>query len=349
MCSWHTNNVTQIKSVSSCISRALDTAVVPGFSKIGYEIRKRLGNWQPISSFDLRGKTVVITGPTSGLGEQVARQLALTGANLVLVARNEEKCLRVIDEIAPLCTGNKPVFVRAEMGDLESVRSACAAIQQQFAHVDVLIHNAGALLNIRQVSPQGIEQTVASHVVGPFLMTTLLLPLMDGGRVVTVSSGGMYTSSLPVFDIGETLEMPAHKYGGSKQYSIAKRAQVTLNEMWAQKQTATEFVAMHPGWADTPGVQESIPGFRRATAPILRSAKEGADTIAWLAAVQLLPGKSGSFWSDREIRPTHKSSRTKKNDNTSSRTALWESVSHFVDPYIQVHNNCRAKSFAQRE
>ena len=335
MCSWHTNNVTQIKSVSSCISRALDTAVVPGFSKIGYEIRKRLGNWQPISSFDLRGKTVVITGPTSGLGEQVARQLALTGANLVLVARNEEKCLRVIDEIAPLCTGNKPVFVRAEMGDLESVRSACAAIQQQFAHVDVLIHNAGALLNIRQVSPQGIEQTVATHVVGPFLMTTLLLPLMDGGRVVTVSSGGMYTSSLPVFDIGETLEMPAHKYGGSKQYSIAKRAQVTLNEMWAQKQTATEFVAMHPGWADTPGVQESIPGFRRATAPILRSAGEGADTIAWLAAVQLLPGKSGSFWSDREIRPTHKSSRTKKNDNTSSRTALWESVSHFVDPYIQ--------------
>ena len=312
MCSWHTNNVTQIKSVSSCISRALDTAVVPGFSKIGYEIRKRLGNWQPISSFDLRGKTVVITGPTSGLGEQVARQLALTGANLVLVARNEEKCLRVIDEIAPLCTGNKPVFVRAEMGDLESVRSACAAIQQQFAHVDVLIHNAGALLNIRQVSPQGIEQTVASHVVGPFLMTTLLLPLMDGGRVVTVSSGGMYTSSLPVFDIGETLEMPAHKYGGTKQYSIAKRAQVTLNEMWAQKQTATEFVAMHPGWADTPGVQESIPGFRRATAPILRSAGEGADTIAWLAAVQLLPGKSGSFWSDREIRPTHKSSRTKK-------------------------------------
>ena len=335
MCSWHTNNVTQIKSVSSCISRALDTAVVPGFSKIGYEIRKRLGNWQPISSFDLRGKTVVITGPTSGLGEQVARQLALTGANLVLVARNEEKCLRVIDEIAPLCTGNKPVFVRAEMGDLESVRSACAAIQQQFAHVDVLIHNAGALLNIRQVSPQGIEQTVASHVVGPFLMTTLLLPLMDRGRVVTVSSGGMYTSSLPVFDIGETLEMPAHKYGGSKQYAIAKRAQVTLTEMWAQKQTATEFVAMHPGWADTPGVQESIPGFRRATAPILRSAGEGADTIAWLAAVQLLPGKSGSFWSDREIRPTHKSSRTKKNDNTSSRTALWESVSHFVDPYIQ--------------
>jgi len=312
--------------VNTFLSNALDAAVVPGFSKIGFAIRKRLGNWQPVSSFDLRGKTVVITGPTSGLGEQVARQLALTGANLVLVARNEEKCARVIDEITPLCTGDKPIFVRAEMGDLESVRSACTAIQQQFTHIDVLIHNAGALLNTREISPQGIEQTVASHVVGPFLMTTLLLPLLNGGRVVTVSSGGMYTSALPVFDNGETLEMPAHKYGGSKQYAIAKRAQVTLTEMWAAREPRTEFVSMHPGWADTPGVQESIPGFRRVTAPILRSASEGADTIAWLAAVSPLPKASGTFWSDREVRPTHKTPQSKKIDTESNRQALWQYV-----------------------
>ncbi len=312
--------------MNTFLSNALDAAVVPGFSKIGYAIRKRLGNWQPISGFDLRGKTVVITGPTSGLGKEVARQLAPTGANLVLVARNEEKCARVIDEITPLCTGSKPVFVRAEMGDLESVRSACAAIHQQFSHIDVLIHNAGALLNSRQVSPQGIEQTVASHVVGPFLMTTLLLPLMHGGRVVTVSSGGMYTSGLPAFNNGETLEMPTPKYNGSKQYAIAKRAQVTLNEMWANSEAHTEFVAMHPGWADTPGVQESIPGFRRVTAPILRSASEGADTIAWLAAVNPLPGASGTFWSDREIRPTHKTPQSRKLDTEVNRQSLWQQV-----------------------
>lgn len=312
--------------MNTFLSNALDAAVVPGFSKIGFAVRKRLGNWQAIFSFDMRGKTVVITGPTSGLGEQVARQLALTGANLVLVARNEEKCARVIDEIAPLCTGNKPVFVRAEMGDLESVRSACASIQQQFTHIDVLIHNAGALLNTRQLSPQGIEQTIASHVVGPFLMTTLLLPLLKGGRVVTVSSGGMYSTGLPAFDKGETLEMPAHKYGGSKQYAIAKRAQVTLTEMWATREPQTEFVSMHPGWADTPGVQESIPGFRRVTAPILRTSSEGADTIAWLAVVNPLPKASGTFWSDREVRPTHKTPQSKKLDTESNRLALWKYV-----------------------
>ena len=312
--------------MNTFLSNALDAAVVPGFSKIGFAVRKRLGNWQPISSFDMRGKTVVITGPTSGLGEQVARQLAPTGANLVLVARNEEKCARVIDEIAPLCTGNTPVFVRAEMGDLESVRSACVSIQQQFSHIDVLIHNAGALLNTRQLSPQGIEQTVASHVVGPFLMTTLLLPLLKGRRVVTVSSGGMYSSGLPAFDKGETLEMPTHKYGGSKQYAIAKRAQVTLTEMWATREPKTEFVSMHPGWADTPGVQESIPGFRRVTAPILRTASEGADTIAWLAVVNPLPKASGTFWSDREVRPTHKTPQSKKLDTEANRQSLWQQV-----------------------
>ena len=323
--------------MNTFLSNALDAAVVPGFSKIGFAVRKRLGNWRPVSGFDLRGKTVVITGPTSGLGEQVARQLAPTGANLVLVARNEEKCARVIDQIAPLCTGNRPIFVLAEMGDLDSVRSACAGIQQQFTHIDALIHNAGALLNTRQLSPQGIEQTVASHVVGPFLMTTLLLPLLKGGRVVTVSSGGMYTSALPAFDKGETLEMPAHKYGGSKQYAIAKRAQVTLNEMWAAREPLTEFVAMHPGWADTPGVQESIPGFRRVTAPILRTASEGADTIAWLAAVKPLPASNGTFWSDREVRPTHKTPQTRKRDTPEARKALWASLVNQIEPFTSTH------------
>lgn len=327
--------MTQSQPVFVCISKALDAAVVPGFSKIGYRVRQRIGNWQAISDFNLRGKTVVITGPTSGLGAQVARLLAPTGANMVLVARNPQKCADIINQLEPLCTGARPVFVQAEMGDLDSVSKACAEIRQRFSHLDVLIHNAGSLLNDREISAQGIEQTLASHVVGPFLMTSLLNPLMQGGRVVTVSSGGMYTSALVALDANNTLEMSASEYNGAKQYAIAKRAQVTLNEMWAQKQTATEFVAMHPGWADTPGVQQSMPGFRKLMAPILRSANEGADTIAWLAAVAPLPGKSGTFWSDREIRTIHKLSRTKKSDTFSARTALWERISHYVDPYTQ--------------
>lgn len=312
--------------MGSFISNALDAAVVPGFSKVGFAIRQRLGAWQPITDFSMLGKIVIITGPTSGLGLEVARMLAPTGANLVLVARNQQKCEQIIEGLAPLCTGEPPVFIQAEMGDLQSVRRACAEIQQRYTHIDVLIHNAGALLNTRQVSAQGIEQTVASHVVGPFLMTTLLQPLLDGGRVVTVSSGGMYSSALPSAGAVASLQMSENDFNGSKQYAAAKRAQVTLNEMWATKQPRVEFVAMHPGWADTPGVQESIPGFRKVMAPILRSAREGADTIAWLAAVATLPGASGTFWSDREIRSTHKILKTRKCDTEANRAALWKQV-----------------------
>ena len=316
--------------MASILSAALDKAVVPGFSRIGYAVRSRLQHWQPLTSFNLIGKTVVITGPTSGLGLETARQLASLGANLVLVARNAEKCQRVIEELAPLCKGNAPVFIQADVADLDQVRTACSQIASQFPRIDVLIHNAGALLNIREMSKQGIEQTIACHVVGPFLMTSLLITQLQGGRVITVSSGGMYSVGLPQASSNQSLQMSVSKYNGTKQYAIAKRAQVTLNEMLAQRYPEIEFVAMHPGWADTPGVQQSIPLFRKLTAPILRTTNEGADTIVWLSCVHPLPGTNGTFWSDREVRPTHKTPQSRKLDTEANRLALWSQVEQLI-------------------
>lgn len=316
--------------MASILSAALDKAVVPGFSRIGYAVRSRLQHWQPLTSFNLIGKTVVITGPTSGLGLETARQLASLGANLVLVARNAEKCQRVIEELAPLCKGNAPVFIQADVADLNQVRTACSQIASQFPRIDVLIHNAGALLNTRELSEQGIEQTIACHVVGPFLMTSLLISQLQGGRVITVSSGGMYSVGLPQASSNQSLQMSVSKYNGTKQYAIAKRAQVTLNEMLAQRYPEIEFVAMHPGWADTPGVQQSIPLFRKLTAPILRTTNEGADTIVWLSCIHPLPGTNGTFWSDREVRPTHKTPQSRKLDTEANRLALWSQVEQLI-------------------
>ena len=316
--------------MASILSAALDKAVVPGFSRIGYAVRSRLQHWQPLTSFNLIGKTVVITGPTSGLGLETAKQLASLGANLVLVARNAEKCQRVIEDLAPLCKGNAPVFIQADVADLNQVRTACSQIASQFPRIDVLIHNAGALLNTREISDQGIEQTIACHVVGPFLMTSLLISQLQGGRVITVSSGGMYSVGLPQASSNQSLQMSVSKYNGTKQYAIAKRAQVTLNEMLAKRYPEIEFVAMHPGWADTPGVQQSIPLFRKLTAPILRTTNEGADTIVWLSCIHPLPGTSGTFWSDREVRPTHKTPHSRKLDTEANRLALWSQVEQLI-------------------
>ena len=322
--------------MSDFFSSLLDTAIVPGFSRFGFLARSRINHWDQVSSYDLTGKVVVITGPTSGLGKECVRILAPTGAQLVLVARNREKCDDVISSVRTICTGPEPMCVVAEMGDLPSVGRAAREIATHFAQVFAIVHNAGALLNSREVSPQGIEQTVASHVLGPHLLTTVLLPnlIATQGRVVTVSSGGMYSAELPNIDGKRTLEMRPDIYNGSKQYAIAKRAQVTLNEIWATKERAVHFDSMHPGWADTPGVQESIPAFRRITKPILRSAQQGADTIAWLAAVQPIPGPSGAFWSDREVRSIHKLPMTRRSDTAQARTNLWNWCNQAFVPYI---------------
>ena len=322
--------------MSNFFSSLLDTAIVPGFSRIGFLARSRINHWDQVSSYDLSGKVVVITGPTSGLGKECVRILAPTGAQLVLVARNKEKCQDVISSIRNICTGPEPMCVVAEMGDLPSVGRAAREIATHFAQVFAIVHNAGALLNSREVSPQGIEQTVASHVLGPHLLTTVLLTnlIATQGRVVTVSSGGMYSAELPNIDGKRTLEMRPDIYNGSKQYAIAKRAQVTLNEIWATKERAVHFDSMHPGWADTPGVQESIPAFRRITKPILRSAQQGADTIAWLAAVQPIPGPSGAFWSDREVRSIHKLPMTRRSDTAQARTNLWNWCNQAIAPYV---------------
>ena len=322
--------------MSNFLSSLLDTAIVPGFSRIGFLVRSRVNHWDQVSSYDLTGKVVVITGPTSGLGKECVRILALTGAQLVLVARNKEKCEDVISSIRNICTGPEPVCVVAEMGDLLSVGNAAREIATGFPQVFALVHNAGALLNSREVSPQGIEQTISSHVLGPHLLTTVLLPnlIATQGRVVTVSSGGMYSAELPNIDGKRTLEMRTDIYNGSKQYAIAKRAQVALNEIWATKARSVHFDSMHPGWADTPGVQESIPAFQRITKPILRSPEQGADTIAWLAAVQPIPGPSGSFWSDREVRSIHKLPMTRRSDTAEARTNLWNWCNQAIAPYL---------------
>ena len=316
------------------VSSALDAAVVPGFSRLGFAVRSRMNAWDKVSNSNLSGRVIVITGPTSGLGASVARTLASTGAQLVLVGRNKDKCDAIAANLREHFPHVSPVVVVAEMGDLQSVAEASRVLRSQFPRIDVLIHNAGALLNERTASVQGIEQTLASHVLGPFLMTTMLRDSLRAanGRVVTVSSGGMYAAPLPQLQAGETMEMSS--YNGSRQYAIAKRAQVTLNEMWSQEEPNIEFVAMHPGWADTPGVQDSIPLFRLLTKPILRTADQGADTIAWLAAVHPLPAESGTFWCDREVRAVHKTSTSKKSDSPEAREALWtwcvDSVRQFV-------------------
>lgn len=303
----------------------IEAPVVTSFTRLGYDVRSRIERWTPLGEYDLTGRTVVVTGATSGLGRSAAETFARCGATVVLWGRDAGRTEQTRDAISMLTGSETLETVVADMGDLAAVRRGAAELQARHTTIDVLVHNAGALTADRRVAPDGTELTVASQVVGPFLLTSLLLPQLraaEPGRVLTMSSGGMYATGLTV----SHLQM-GDDYKGSEQYARAKRAQVTLNEMWAQRIDPHEVVfhAVHPGWADTPGVEASLPTFRRIVGPLLRTPAQGADTLVWLAADDGEPRTTtGGFWLDRARRTLHKLPATRKTDTPARREALWE-------------------------
>ena len=316
-------------STATVIDAVLEAPIAPSFTRIGLEARRRLFHWRDLGSYDLTGRVIVVTGATSGLGRAGAEQLARDGATVIAVGRNADKTARVCAELRE-ASGNLAISgVVADMGDLDSVRSAAAQILEAHDRLDVLIHNAGALTAQRLEAPDGTEATIASQVVGPFLLTSLLLERLEASapaRVITMSSGGMYSADLTV----DHLEMDADSYNGTKQYALAKRAQVTLNELWSERidRRSVVFHAMHPGWADTPGVEESLPTFRKIVGPLLRDPAGGADTMVWLAADDGEPlATTGGFWLDRRIRAIHRLPSTTRSDTPERRRQLWDWVS----------------------
>ena len=309
--------------VATLVDKGLEAPVFTSFSRLGYDARKRIANWQKIDK-DLRGIVILLTGATSGIGRAAAEHLARQGATLVLVGRNASRNQTVVDELIT-ATGNDSITqFPADMGELDQVRALAEHVLSAHHRLDVLIHNAGVLSAERHETSNGTEATVASQVIGPFLLTSLLFDRLEASspaRVLTMSSGGMYTAGLAV----SNLEMSADDYKGAEQYARAKRAQVALNEMWADRfgDRGIRFHALHPGWVDTPGVQEALPRFAKIMGRLLRPLEQGIDTLLWLVSGEEALEVNGKFWHDREQRPTHRLPATHKTDTDQQRQKLW--------------------------
>ncbi|OZM73429.1 dehydrogenase [Amycolatopsis antarctica] len=298
-----------------------DRLVVPGYSKLGYALRRR--SWDPLPPDALRGKRVLVTGANSGLGKATAAQLAALGATVHLVVRNVDKGAAAREEVARRTPGAELHVDRCDVSSPASVREFAEAFLAEHDTVDAIIHNAGVLPPERTETEDGNELTLATHVLGPFLLTGLLLPALrraESGRVVFVSSGGMYAQKLEIDDP----QYRAGTYKGASAYARTKRMQVVLAQLWGRRLSGDGIAvhAMHPGWAATPGVTDSLPGFAKIMGPLLRTPEQGVDTAVWLVASDEAGRESGRFWQDRAMRPAHYLPFTR--EQASDRDRLWK-------------------------
>ncbi len=290
--------------IPQLVDGALELTIAGSYSRIGYSARSRLEHWAPPDRVD--GRVVLVTGATAGIGRSIADGLAGLGAVVIVVGRDESRGQSTVKAIIERTDNPEVSFERADLSRLADVRNLADRVADSHARLDVLIHNAGALSRAHVRTDDGLELTAAVHVVGPFLLTYLLMGQLRAaanGRVITMSSGGMYSQRLDV----TALDPHPEDYDGVKTYARAKRAQVELIRLWDLHHdgSGVRFVAMHPGWVATSGLDSGLPGFARLLRPMLRTPQQGADTAVWLASVPRAKLTEGRFWLDRRPRREH--------------------------------------------
>lgn len=271
---------------------------------------------------DLTGKIILITGANSGIGLVAAQQLAAQGAHLVLACRRPEAAADAVRQIRQQTPAAQIDLLTLDLSSLESVRQAAKEALSRWPAIDVLLNNAGIAPLRRSESRDGIEMTLATNHLGPFLLTLLLLPAIKAtqGRIVNVASHAHKQAQMNFDDLEYRNSFPLFKV-----YAQSKLANILFTRALAKRLQGTGVTvnALHPG-----AVKTNIwPGDhwyeKLATAVIklfLISPEEGAKTSIYLASSPEVQGISGEyFYQCKAERP----SRLAQDEASAERLWTW--------------------------
>ncbi|HZR96779.1 MAG TPA: SDR family NAD(P)-dependent oxidoreductase [Gaiellaceae bacterium] len=250
---------------------------------------------------DLSGRVAVVTGANRGMGKETARELVRLGAQVVLGCRSTERGAAAAREIADTTGSPHVSAMEADLSSLASVRAFARELQARFLRIDVLVHNAAVSLRTRQVTAEGFERHWATNVLGPYLLTSLLLPQLEAsghGRIVIVS-----TRAAGGLDLEDT-QYERRRFGGIGAYRASKQASRMLTWALAERlgDRPVTANALNPGYVLT-DLTTSVGGLLKVLVRLTSfravTALEGADTAIWLAASHEAEGRSGAFWNRR--------------------------------------------------
>eukprot|EP00577_Skeletonema_sp_RCC1716_P016758 CAMPEP_0113418942 /NCGR_PEP_ID=MMETSP0013_2-20120614/26493_1 /TAXON_ID=2843 ORGANISM="Skeletonema costatum, Strain 1716" /NCGR_SAMPLE_ID=MMETSP0013_2 /ASSEMBLY_ACC=CAM_ASM_000158 /LENGTH=344 /DNA_ID=CAMNT_0000306247 /DNA_START=138 /DNA_END=1169 /DNA_ORIENTATION=- /assembly_acc=CAM_ASM_000158 len=264
---------------------------------------------QDSDGVDLTGKTFLITGANQGIGKEIATYAAAKGGNVYILCRNEGRA-KIAQKDIQEKTKNKVNILLADVGEPSHIERVVKEFTDKEDKLDCLVCNAGALFNDRRVNSNGQEVTFMSHLVcGSYQLTKLLLPSLkqspaNEARVVYVSSGGMYNSKFPEWEVAASSGKHESDYNGNIAYSYAKRGQVLLAERFTKDYPEVAFVSTHPGWVRTAAVDGAYGDNAKYLEPF-RNLWEGSEGIAWLTATPKKNLESGAFYLDRSPQRKH--------------------------------------------
>lgn len=269
--------------LKSLINPILDASIFWSFDRSGF--KRHAEDFTDSYKFS-KGQRALITGGTSGIGKAAAKELARLGVEVTVTGRDKEK-------------GEKSGFhfMALDLGDW----AAIDALVEKLPILDFLVLNAGGMPEKFTTNDKGVELQFASQLFGHYLLAKKLLQngkLKEGARIVWVTSGGMYLKTLETKTIFEN-----PKYDKVETYANVKRAQVTLLPFFKEEFPNQTVTAMHPGWANTPGVKDSIPQFFRFMKDRLRTPLQGADTILWLLGTKKKVESGGLYFDRKRVAP----------------------------------------------
>ncbi len=276
--------------------------------------------------------TTVITGATSGIGKETALALAKKDHALYLLVRDMDKGETVKQELISASKNNNIYTVFCDLSDMESVHTAAQVLKTSLFSINVLINNAGGVFNQHQLTKDGFEMTFAVNHLGHFLLTTLLLPLLERGqaRVINVSSNA-HRFGKPMF---KDLQWENTLYSPLKAYGVAKLFNIYFTRSLAIKygpKGITSF-ALHPGIVNS-NFGEGLGGTGKTllwlARPFMITPEQGALTSIYLATTSRIDAKSGKYFKNMKV--TAPSARA---IDEAGRNKLWDKSMELVQPFI---------------
>lgn len=260
----------------------------------------------------MSGKVCMVTGATSGIGKETARELARMAATVVVVSRDPERCAAVVEEFRKETDNQKVDYLVADLSSQSEIHRLVSDFQHRYDRLDVLVNNAGGFFMRRQLSVDGIEMTLALNHLNYFLLTSLLLDMLRSSspaRIVNVSSNAHRGASIDFDNLqGE------HGYSGWRAYAQSKLANVLHAYELARCLDAAKVTvnALHPGFVSTRLARNNGLLFRLVmplVRIIARSPEEGARNSVYLASSPEVEGVTGKYFEDEQVVPADPAAR----------------------------------------